>query len=76
MALFWGTNFDPVSRQTSQQPMEEVTVLKQQPRGAIQHETNVVSCVTSEWPIPRGTPYKGSYRLVACKDEKFTCSGI
>ena len=45
--LVLGTHFDPVSRQTSQPPVEEVIVFKQQPRGAIRHETNLVSCVTS-----------------------------
>lgn len=36
--------------------MEEVIVFKQQPHGAIRHETNPVSCVTSEWPIPGVRP--------------------
>ena len=52
MALLWGANVYPVSRQTSQQPMEEVIVFKHQPRGAIRYETNPLSWVTSEWPIP------------------------
>ena len=41
--------------------MDEVIVFKYQPNGAIRQDTNPFSYVTSEWPIPGGTPYNGSY---------------
>ena len=37
--------------------MEEVIVFKYQPNGAFRRDTNPFSYVTSEWPIPGGTPY-------------------